>query len=144
MNLPVVILKVGKLLPGVNELVHLHSLVQVVVQEGFLPEHAVKPFALPCETLRHRRRRADRADCLVGLGDGATRGYAQPSVAPAHLEPSWAPIYEIDFPVGLNRTARRAQVFRSEVAAVHHATAHIPALFWLNLGQEVALAEGLG
>ena len=57
------------------------------------------------------------------------------------LETSWAPVYELDGPLGLDGRDGSIHVLRDDVTTVQHAASHVLAVAWVTLHHLVGRLE---
>merc|ERR1712002_1237581 len=68
---------------------------------------------------------AQHADSALNLGQIATRNHSRGLVVDTDLESGWAPIYELDGPLGLDGGDGGVDVLGDDVSAVKQATRHV-------------------
>jgi len=124
-HLFVILLQGRQILTSLGEFALLHTFANVPVHESPLGVHQVKLVVQPGPRLGDGRGVAQHADGTLNFGEIATGNNRGWLIIDANLEASWAPVDELDGPLGLDGGDRGVDVFGDDVATEEEATRHV-------------------
>ncbi|GIX66283.1 uncharacterized protein BcabD6B2_57190 [Babesia caballi] len=138
----VVLLEGRDVLTGLLELLLLHALTKVPVDEGLLGVHHVELLVHADEDLRNGRGVGNHADGTGNLGQVVAGNDARRLVVDAELEASGRPVDEAHGLLGLHVADGGVDVLGHDVAAVHEAAGHVVSETGVALGHHRGGVEG--
>nr|CAB3461412.1 unnamed protein product [Digitaria exilis] len=141
-NLLIVLLESSKVLTGLRELTLLHALTDVPVNEGTLGVHEVELVVNAGEHLHHAGGVGDHAHGALHLGKITTRHHAGGLVVDTALEPSRAPVHELDGALGLDGGHSGVDVLGDNITTVHEAAGHVLAVAGVALSHHGGRLKG--
>jgi len=124
-NLLIISLKKGKVLPGLCELCFLHTLSDIPVDKGSLGVHEIKLVVKSGPGFSNSSGVGKHANSSRWLGHISTRGDGGFLVVDTNLETSWAPVDELDGPLGLDITNGSVDILGDYITPVEQTTGHV-------------------
>ncbi|KAF4404118.1 hypothetical protein G4B88_014574 [Cannabis sativa] len=121
----IILLKSSKVLTSLGELTFLHALTHVPVNKSSLSIHEIKLVVNPGEHFSHTGRVRDHTNSSLDLGQVTSRNHSGGLVIDTALESSWAPIDELNCPLGLDSGHCGVNIFGNDVTPVHQTTGHV-------------------
>jgi hypothetical protein len=112
------------------------------MHEGSLGVHEIELVINSGEDLSNGSGVGDHADGSHDLGKITTWDDSWWLVVDAALEASWAPIDELDGPLGLDGGDGGIDILGDDVTSVHEAASHVFAVTWVALGHHGCGLEG--
>merc|ERR1711981_914005 len=144
-DLLVVLLEGGKILSGLGEFTFLHTFTDVPMDEGSLGVHKIELMINPGEHLSDGGGVGDHAHGSHDLGEVTSGNDSGRLVVNTALETSWAPVDELDGPLGLDGGNGGVDVLGDNVTSVHHAAGHVFTMSGVALGHHGGgLESGVG
>jgi len=124
-DLFVILLKGSEILTGLGELTFLHTLTDVPVDEGTFGVHEIEFVIKTSPGLGNGCGVGQHADGTLDLGQVTSWNDGGWLVVDTDLETSWAPVDELDGPLGLDGGDSGVDVFGDDVATEEEATRHV-------------------
>jgi len=141
----VVLLKSGKILPGLREFSLLHTLSNVPVDEGPLGVHKVKLMIQTSPGFSDGSGVGEHADSSGDLGEISSRNNGGWLVVDTDLEPSGTPVNELDAPLGLDGCDGGINVLWHNISTVEQTAGHVLSMTGIALDHLVGWLEaGVG
>merc|ERR1712179_897351 len=127
-DLLVILLQGSEILTGLGELSLLHTLSYIPVDEGTLGVHQIELVVKTSPGLSDGGGVAQHADGTLYLGQITAGNNGGWLVVDSHLESSWAPIDELDGPLGLDGGDGGVDILGDDISSVQHAAGHVLAV----------------
>merc|ERR1719285_655557 len=144
-NLLVILLKGGKILPGLGELTLLHTLTNVPVNKSPLGVHQVKLMVKPGPGLSDGGGVREHANSPADLSKISSGNDGWGLVVDTDLESGGTPVDKLDAPLGLDGGNGSVHVLGHHVSSVEEATGHVLAVTGVALDHLVSRLEtGVG
>merc|ERR1712055_487383 len=140
-NLFIILLKSCHVLPGLRELSLFHTLSDIPVNKSSLGVHQVKLVIKPSPCLSNSSCVGQHADSSLHLGQISSRNHSGWLVVDTDLEPSRAPINELNGSLGLNSGNGSVDILGDDITSVEHAAGHVLAMAGVALDHLVRWLE---
>merc|ERR1712179_553120 len=127
-DLLVILLQGSEILTGLGELSLLHTLSYIPVDEGTLGVHQIELVVKTSPGLSDGGGVAQHADGTLYLGQVTAGNNGGWLVVDSHLESSWAPVDELDGPLGLDGGNGGVDILGDDISSVQHTACHVLAV----------------
>merc|ERR1712045_49841 len=138
----VILLEGSEILTSLGELTFFHTLTDVPMDEGTLGVHEIELVIDSGEDLSDGSGVGDHADGAHDLGEVTTWDNSGWLVVDTALEASWAPVDELDGPLGLDGSNGGVDILGDDITTEHEAAGHVLSVTGVALGHHGGGLEG--